>query len=75
MTVQYSIDVIPEEDGQGFYTIVPALPGCFSQGRTIEDALAHTRKAIRLHVKVLRKKGLPIPHEGLTFHAVVTVPA
>ncbi|MBI4237091.1 MAG: type II toxin-antitoxin system HicB family antitoxin [Deltaproteobacteria bacterium] len=75
MLRQYSIDVVTEEDGQGFYTVVPALPGCFSQGATVEEALKNTRQAIRLHVKMLRKKGLEIPSEGLTLHAVVAVPA
>lgn len=75
MADQYSIDVIPEEDGQGYYTIVPTLPGCFSQGMTVEKALANTKKAIRLHVKMLKKKGLTVPSDGITFHAVIAVPA
>ncbi|MBI4366069.1 MAG: type II toxin-antitoxin system HicB family antitoxin [Deltaproteobacteria bacterium] len=69
MLKQYSIDVIPEEDGMGFFTIVPALPGCFSQGASIEEAIRNTRQAIRLHVKMLRKKKLPIPEEGLTLQS------
>lgn len=75
MVRQYSIDVVPEEDGKGFYTIVPALPGCFSQGETVEKALKNTQSAIRLHVRMLKKKRLPVPTEGLTLHAVVEVPA
>lgn len=31
-----SVDILPEEDGEGFYVVVPALPGCFSQGKTVE---------------------------------------
>lgn len=75
MVMQYSIDVLPEEDGKGFYTIVPILPGCFSQGNSVEEAIRNTRKAIRLHVKMLRKKRMPVPEEGFTLHTVVAVPA
>lgn len=75
MTYRYSTDVIPEEDGKGFYTVVPALPGCFSQGATVEKALANTKKAIRLHLKMLKREGDYIPSEGLAFHAIVEVPA
>ena len=59
--MRYSIDVIPEEDGKGYYSVVPALPGCFSQGKTVEKALQNTRQAIRLHVRMLRKKKLHLP--------------
>ncbi len=34
----------PEEDG-GYSVEVPALPGCFSQGDTLEDALANIKEA------------------------------
>ena len=35
---RYTVDILPEEDGKDYYVVVPALPGCFSQGRTIEEA-------------------------------------
>jgi predicted RNase H-like HicB family nuclease len=34
----------PEEEG-GFSAEVPALPGCFSQGETVEEALANIKEA------------------------------
>ena len=42
----------PGEDG---YVVaeVPSLPGCVSQGKTREDALANVREAISLHEDVL----------------------
>lgn len=57
MSLRFSIDVLPEEDGKGYYVIVPALPGCFSQGRTVEEAMKNAKEAISLHVKALKKHG------------------
>jgi len=35
---RYTIEIIPESDGVGYYVTVASLPGCFSQGKTIEEA-------------------------------------
>ena len=38
--------VIHQEPEGGFWAEVPALPGCYSQGETIEDLKANVREAI-----------------------------
>ena len=45
----------PGEDG---YVVVevPSLPGCVSQGRSREEALANVREGISLHEDVLRER-------------------
>lgn len=52
----------PGEDG---YVVaeVPSLPGCVSQGRSREEALANVREAISLHEDVLRERGEPVPDD------------
>ena len=40
----------PSEDG-GFTALVPALPGCVSEGNTRETALANVLEAIRLYLE------------------------
>lgn len=60
---RFTIDILPEEDGKGYYAIVPVLPGCFSQGRTIEEAQKNIRKSIQLHMRALRKSKEPVPIE------------
>jgi len=52
----------PGEDG---YVVaeVPSLPGCISQGRTRDEALANIREAIALHEEVLRERGEPVPDD------------
>ena len=75
MSLRFAIDVLPEEDGRGYYVVVPALPGCFSQGRTIEEAMKHAKEAIALHVRSLRKEGEAIPLRERAFHTVVEIAA
>ncbi len=36
----------------------PALPGCVSQGRTTEEALANIREAIELSLETRQQQGL-----------------
>ncbi len=50
----------PGEDGC-LVAEVPSLPGCISQGRTRDDALANIRKAIALHIEVLLERGEAVP--------------
>ena len=52
----------PGEDGF-IVAEVPSLPGCVSQGKTREEALANVREAITLHVEVLRERGEPLPED------------
>lgn len=49
--------VIHEEPAGGFWGEVPALPGCYSQGETVDDLLANLREAISGVLEVLREEG------------------
>ena len=48
-----------EEDG-GFTVIVPALPGCVTEGDTIEEALTNAKEVIKGYLKALEIQGRPI---------------
>jgi predicted RNase H-like HicB family nuclease len=41
----------------------PSLPGCYSQGRTRDEALENIRAAIKLSLESRRELGLPIPED------------
>lgn len=60
---RYTVEIIPEEDGIGYYAVVPSLPGCFSQGKTVEETKRNIQKAIALHIKSLKKAGESVPVE------------
>lgn len=40
---------------------IPALPGCVTQGETVEEALVNVREAISGYIIALRKAGLAVP--------------
>jgi len=55
------ITVITYQDEEGWYVAeCPVIPGCVSQGRTVEEALANIREAIQLCLEVRKEKGLPL---------------
>ena len=41
----------------------PSLPGCLSQGRTKEDAIANIKEAIEGYAAALQDDGLRVPEE------------
>ena len=47
---------------------MPELPGCLSQGETVEEALAMIREAQRLWIEVALEDGIPIPQPGPDDH-------
>lgn len=60
---QYSIILHPDTEEGGYTVTVPALPGCVTQGETLEEAIAMAKDAIRLHIEGLIDVGESIPEE------------
>ena len=49
--------VVIEKDEAGYFVAdVPALPGCFSQGKTYEEAIANVKEAIEGWLEVMEAK-------------------
>lgn len=53
--------VLHTDDGTRYGVTVPDLPGCFSAGDTLDDALVSVQEAIDLHVEGLIEEGADIP--------------
>lgn len=54
--------VIIEKDESGYYVAeVPALPGCVSQGKTLQEARANIREAIAGWVAVMNRRAKQAP--------------
>lgn len=41
----------------------PSLPGCISQGKTRQEAIANIKEAIEGYIVSLEEDGLPVPEE------------
>jgi len=51
----YNVELQPDLEDGGYVVECPSLPGCLSQGDTVEEALSMIRDAIRGHLAVLHK--------------------
>jgi len=63
----FQIVIEKENDpAAGFSAFCPAIPGCFSNGESIENAKENMREAISLHLQTLteRREILPLEGEG-----------
>lgn len=69
-----SYSVIYEEAPEGGYAVhAPALPGCHTQGETIEEAEKNIREAIELYLESLKEHNEEIPKERKIFQSKVEV--
>jgi predicted RNase H-like HicB family nuclease len=66
--VMRQVILYPGEDGY-WAAECPSLPGCISQGKTKEEAIANIKEAIQAYIEALQEDNLPIPAEH--FEAIV----
>lgn len=62
-TMNYPIAIHKDSDSD-YGVTVPDLPGCFSAGATIDEAMLMAREAISLHISSLLEDGLEVPLPG-----------
>lgn len=60
---RYTVLLQPEPEEGGYSVFVPALPGCHTQGETLDEALENVKDAIRLYLEDMAAQGEPIPEE------------
>ena len=65
MQYNYKILLNKEEEG-GYMVTVPALPGCITQGDTIDEAVAMAKEAIELYIEELLSRGETVPDNSNT---------
>ena len=69
--MKYKVLLIESEEG--FAASCPALPGCWSQGRTRDEAMDNIREAIRLWLDVAEEDALRAAADEKAVTAEVTV--
>jgi predicted RNase H-like HicB family nuclease len=70
--MDYTILIHQAEEG-GFWSEVPALPGCYSQGETIDETMQNTKEAIEAYLLVLKEDQVSAPVEESLFIGRVKV--
>lgn len=53
---KYSVILHPDTEDGGYWVECPSLPGCASQGDTVEEALEMIKDAIKRHLEILEEK-------------------
>lgn len=59
--MKFIIAIEPATTDNCYGVVVPDLPGCFSAGQTLDEAIANAHEAIDLHCETLIEDGLDIP--------------
>lgn len=67
--MRYPIAIEPGDDAHAFGVVVPDLPGCFSAGDSLDEALANAEEAILGWIETLLDQGGGIPKPS-TFDAL-----
>lgn len=57
----FKIEALSEEDGGGFFITYPDLPGCMSDGETVEEALKMGEDAKKCWIEAALENGADIP--------------
>ncbi len=72
--MNYAVVIHVAEEG-GFWAEVPALPGCYTQGESVEEIRINAVDAIQTHLGALREDGAAIPSPETVRIEMVEVPA
>jgi len=72
-SLEFKVFLEPDENG-GYVVVCPLLPGCYSQGETLEEALSNIREVIALALEDMQERGehIPDPASVLVSSVVVT---
>ena len=60
--MEYTVIMHPAEEG-GYWTEILALPGCYSQGDTLEEVMENVNEAVESHVDALKQDNQVVPIE------------
>lgn len=68
--IHYTFEIVVEKEaeGLGYLAYSPTLPGCFSDGKTIEEAKRNIREAIQQHLQSLLAHQQPVPQNEKLVH-------
>lgn len=62
--------ILQEESDGGYFVINPAFEGCYSQGNTMEEALANIREATELCLEEAREENKEPAPRNVSVHLI-----
>ena len=62
--MRYTVLTSKAPSGQSYWAMVPALPGCFSNGENFTSVQTNVKAAINLHLHGMVEDGEEPPPEG-----------
>lgn len=66
MQRQFKVILERDDEDGGFTVTVPELPGCITEGDSLQEALTNAQEAILCHLEALAKIGETIPGKSPT---------
>lgn len=67
--MRYPIAIEPGDDKHAFSVVIPDLPGCFSAGDTLDEAVDNAKESIELWLETVIDDGGAIPEpRSITEH-------
>jgi len=66
----YSFQIVIEKEpeDEGYYAYSPTLPGCVSNGRTVDEAKQNIREAVQQHLASMLAHAQKIPQTEKVVH-------
>ncbi|MBM3580697.1 MAG: type II toxin-antitoxin system HicB family antitoxin [Alphaproteobacteria bacterium] len=65
---RFEVVIEKEAEDEGYFAWSPNLPGCVSQGTTVEEAKRRMREAVTQHLTTLQERGEAIPQSERRVH-------
>ncbi|MBI5004306.1 type II toxin-antitoxin system HicB family antitoxin [Candidatus Kaiserbacteria bacterium] len=73
-TVTTYTAVVEKDEKSGYWAYVPALPGCYTQGETLDAIYKNLQEATVLYLAALKDDKKPVPHSHFLSTVQVQVP-
>lgn len=68
--------ILETQPGGGYHAYCPSLPGCHSEGDTLDQAIANLREAVTVYLESLQAHGESLPVEDILIKPLdIPVPA
>jgi len=59
--MKFYVVIEPDLESGGYVAECPELPGCVSQGETVDEALRNIKEAIEAYLESVKKHGESLP--------------